>query len=55
LVLSPSSLAKMLSWGEKAQWVSNSCTRTIQSGTYFAKKAAKTCHFKLPVSKALKL
>ena len=27
--------------------------RTIQSGTCFAKKAAKTCHFKLPVSKAL--
>jgi len=33
--------------------LTNSCTWTIQSGTYFAKKTAKTCHFKLPVSKAL--
>jgi len=26
--------------------------RTIQSGTCFAKKAAKTCHFELPLSMA---
>jgi len=33
--------------------VPNCCTRTIQSGTCFAKKAAKTCPFEMPVSKAL--
>jgi len=45
------SIAKLIYLGIKA--LTNSCTRTIQSGTYFAKKAAKTCPFKLPVSKAL--